>query len=310
MSNSSPVYFFRLNLSNLLGVKNTLICISTVIEMHGRMLEFVLIIRSLISNTRSFIEKHGFKIILPPESFEVLDYNISKYGRLAAISWERVTAAVLELGLTSESVLFADHYSFRKQWFNTISKISPKIIASDNFCNRELHCSSLGSYTPLFQQNVYRTLLTRPCKILVSLQYAFLRYGIQLAKSPWLKNFLQNIVNLRPKKDIIVFLGGRNTDIYTGKIEETLSNIGFKKYLKITILLTSQQKSLITIVNYLNNINTYIDKLVASASFCRGVGKESAIERLCISARGNNEINSVSVNKRCQPWWPGAPFKI
>lgn len=178
--------------------------------------------------------------------------------------------------------LVVDHYALDACWETALRQTAKKILVIDDIADRQHDCDIL------LDQNFYEDMNTRyadkvppHCQLLLGPRYALLR-----------EEFLRIREQVKPRsgpvKRIFVFFGGVDTDNYTGRAVEALSEMGISD-LHVDVVIGAQHpcrekiESACAQFGFVCHIQTdKMAELMAAADLAIGAGGSAVWERCCL----------------------------
>jgi UDP-2,4-diacetamido-2,4,6-trideoxy-beta-L-altropyranose hydrolase len=217
-------------------------------------------------------------------SSDDIEYSIDE---LAHASWLGISqaqdsqATIKELSYRVWDWLIVDHYALDARWEKALRPIVKNIMVIDELADRHHDCDLL------LDQNYYADMETRynskvpsNCKLLLGPRYAMLRHEFGILRK-------QVKIRTGEVKKILVFFGGVDSNNFTMKVVEVLSNMNANFQVDVVIGAQHSYKEKIQSSCKRNGFVCHVQtsnmaKLMLEADFSIGAGGYASWERCCL----------------------------
>jgi len=289
---------FRVDASNQIGTGHIMRCLTLAdgLRKHNAQARFVS--RHMPDYLQEMLASKGYEFVLLREA-----HNDEKLDELMHASWLGVSQSrdaadtIRALEDQSWDWMVVDHYALDVRWEAKLRKSAKHILVIDDIADRQHDCDVLLDQN-LYSDMGYRYTGKVPvhCHLLIGPQYALLR-----------EEFRKLHGQVTPRRDnnfnVIVFLGGVDSNNFTGHVIEALSKVKNPGlHVDVVIGLQHPCREEIEITCKRNNFNCHVQtekmaELMAKADLAIGAGGSSSWERCCLGlpallvALADNQIN-------------------
>lgn len=289
---------FRVDASGQIGTGHFMRCLTLADALQQRGARIRFVSRHMPEHLRGILvdKGHAFMYFDGVQNGMALD-------ELAHAHWLGVSQAqdaadsVQALSDKTWDWLIVDHYALDARWESKLRQTARRILVIDDIADRQHDCDIL------LDQNLYADMETRytgkvpmTCQMLLGSHYALLRDEFR-------KLHEQVEPRTGPVKRVLVFFGGVDTDNYTGRSIESLSNLGVPD-LHVDVVIGAQHpcreqiKAACAQHGYICHVQTgKMAELMADADLAIGGGGSASWERCCLGlpalvvALADNQIN-------------------
>jgi len=289
---------FRVDASNQIGTGHIMRCLTLAdgLRKHNAQARFVS--RHMPAYLQEMLASKGYEFVLLRDA-----HNDEKLDELMHASWLGVSQSrdaadtIRALEDQSWDWMVVDHYALDARWEIKLRRAAKHILAIDDIADRQHDCDVL------LDQNLYSDMGSRYtgkvpvyCHLLLGPQYALIREEFRKLHS-----------QATPRRDInfniIVFLGGVDSNNFTGHVVEALSKVKNQGlHVDVVIGLQHPCREEIEIACKRNNFNCHVQtermaELMAKADLAIGAGGSSSWERCCLGlpallvALADNQVN-------------------
>ncbi len=273
---------FRVDASNQIGTGHFMRCLTLADELKKQGAHILFISRNLPAHLNNMLSEKRIKYI--SLCTDDLDSSIDE---LVHASWLGTSqakdsqATIKELSNQLWDWLIVDHYALDVRWEKALRPIVKNIMVIDDLADRHHDCDVL------LDQNYYRDMQTRysckvpsKCKLLLGPRYALLRDEFRILRE-------QVKIRTGEVKKILVFFGGVDSNNYTMKAIEALSNMNADFHVDVVIGAQHSYKKQIQSFCKRNGFVCHVQtsnmaKLMLGADFSIGAGGAASWERCCL----------------------------
>lgn len=273
----------RVDASAQIGTGHFMRCLTLAdgLKLRGAQIRFVC--RELPMHFRDMLAAKGME-------FASLDNNASasSLDDLAHSHWLGVSqiqdaqTTIQALSDRAWDWIVVDHYALDSRWESMLRQAAKKVLVIDDIADRQHDCDML------LDQNFYSDMQTRyadkvsaHCRLLLGPRYALLR-----------DEFWQLHKQIKPRsgsvKRVLVFLGGVDTDNYTGHAVEALSKINVSG-LHVDVVVGAQHpcreqiKAACAQYEFICHVQTdKMAEMMQAADLAIGAGGVATWERCCL----------------------------
>jgi len=291
---------FRADASLEIGAGHIMRCLTLADAMLKRDVDIVFIIRDHPGHLAELISQKGYEVYKLPlrskkgeESEHGVKNDLTEKGELLFHNkWLGVSQAqdALDcqpiLNAIHPDWLIADHYAIDYRWQLALRAYCRKLMVIDDLADRRHECDLLLDQTYGRKNSSYQSLVPADTTLLLGSQYALLRpefvqwrdYSIRRRASPKLKQLL-------------ITMGGVDSNNITCKVLETLKQCGFPNDLNITVVMGTtapwleEVKILADQMPYKTEVNVNVSnmaELMANCDFAIGAAGSTVWERCCL----------------------------
>jgi UDP-2,4-diacetamido-2,4,6-trideoxy-beta-L-altropyranose hydrolase len=182
--------------------------------------------------------------------------------------------------------LIVDHYGIDKVWQLQLKDMYTKLMVIDDLADREHYCDLLLDQTFGREALDYKPFVRSDCELLLGPRYAILRPEF----NKWRKYSLKRRINCKPR-NLLIAMGGIDSDNIIGKILESLREYNLIKKLKITLIVGIEAPHLKNIKKLANSMSSNIDvrvdvhnmaEIMANSDIAIGAAGATTWERCCL----------------------------
>ncbi len=273
---------FRTDASSQIGTGHFMRCLTLakVLKQRGAQIRFVS--RQLPEHLRGMLAAKDIEFRLLASSVSETTDDLVHAHWLGTSQEQDAPATIQALSGQTWDWLIVDHYALDARWESSLRPIAKQIMVIDDIADRRHDCDIL------LDQNLYMDMEARYvgmvpayCQLLLGPRYALLR-----------DEFRQLHEQIKPRsgpvKQVLVFFGGVDTDNYTGRAIEALSEIDIPE-LHVDVVIGAQHpcreqnKAACVRHGFICHVQTdKMAELMSRADLAIGAGGSATWERCCL----------------------------
>lgn len=271
---------FRADSGSLIGSGHVMRCLTLARQLTAKGADVSFICSNLDGNMAVFLQKQGITTHLI--NHDEPQKNDTEWFRNHWQEDPEQTIALLKNQPLKPDWLVVDHYGIDQTWEKALRPYVKHIMVIDDIANRPHDCDILLDQNYMHSlADRYEKLVPQHCQQLLSPRYALLREEFANARVGFTRN-TDHVTN------ILVFLGGADTDNMTATVLDVLAAPGYR-HLHIDVVIghsNAHAPQLEVICNAHPNMtahhNADMASLMAKADLCIGAGGTTNWERLCL----------------------------
>lgn len=284
---------FRVDSSLVIGIGHVMRCLTIATRLAARGHRCYFFCRLTTGNIIKDIEKRGFTVYVlgnPADSpNKEADATVSDFDSWLGADQKKdsqQTLSLVEANLGVIDWFVVDHYSLDAEWENDLKKCCKKILIIDDLANRTHNCDILLDQTFGRMEKDYAQFVPSSCKILTGSKYALLRTEFaQLREFSVLRRLQPSI------KQIIITLGGTDSNNYTSRVLSQLENTSLPSDCRIIVVMGGQAPHLKSVrmqaVSSSWSVEVLVDvvnmaEIIAESDLCIGAAGSTSWERCCL----------------------------
>ncbi|GMT49795.1 MAG: UDP-2,4-diacetamido-2,4,6-trideoxy-beta-L-altropyranose hydrolase [bacterium] len=260
--------FFRTDASSQIGTGHVMRCLTLADELQEKNGRISFICCEEKGHLFEQIKKRGYKVhTLPPG----IDIHTDS----------SLTEKILKQEQTNDWLVI-DHYGIGSLWESAQRKYVNKIMVIDDLADRKHDCDLLLDQNITHQKDLYHSLVSEKCSLLLGPKYALLRKQFFLARQ-------KLRVKSQTVKRILLFLGGSDPDNITAKVLKAIHGLK-QNDLTIDVVIGAtnpHHDDIKHLVNDTSNIYLHVQvenmaEWMVRADLSIGAGGSASWERCCL----------------------------
>lgn len=274
---------FRVDSTSRIGTGHFMRCLTLADALKQRGARIRFVSRELPMHLRDMLAAKNMKLTSLDSYANASPTDDLKHAHwLGTSQTQDAQATIQALSDQSWDWLIVDHYALDACWESALRNTTKQIMVIDDIADRQHDCDVL------LDQNYYADMQTRyigkvpvHCQLLLGPRYALLR-----------DEFRQKHEQIKPRsgpvKRVFVFFGGVDTDNYTGRAIEALSEINISD-LHVDVVIGAQhpRREMIQAACVKQGYVCYVQtkrmaELMAAADLAIGAGGSASWERCCL----------------------------
>jgi len=279
--------FFRVDASLQIGAGHVYRCLSIANTLLDEHTSINFICRNYEGNLIDVIKSNGFDVF----SLELRE-NYRVDDKLLYSQWlgatQKIDAEECIDIVKQEEVdwMIVDHYGIDEEWESKLKNFCKKIFVIDDLSDRAHKCDVLLDPTFGRQENEYKHLVKKSCKLLLGSQYAILRTEFIKLRKYCIKNRDNFKFN-----QLLVSMGGIDFDNFTEKVVQVLDKCTLPSDIVIVVVVGENYPHLRSLRSKLNNLAyrseirigvNNMAEIIANSDIAIGATGGSTWERCCL----------------------------
>jgi len=288
----------RVDASSQIGTGHLMRCLTLADALKQRGAQIRFVSRHLPEHLRNMLATKGHEFMpLNGRPSEVISNDLAHAQWLGTSQHIDAQDSIHTLSDQEWDWLVVDHYALDARWESALRQTAKNILVIDDIADRQHICDILQDqnlYADM--QNRYSGKVPLHCQLLLGPRYAVLRDEFRL---------LREQIKLRSgaAKRVLIFFGGVDSDNYTGRAVEALSEIDISD-LYVDVVIGAQHPCREQIEaacaqhGFICHVQTdRMAELMAFADLAIGAGGSASWERCCLGlpallvALADNQIN-------------------
>jgi len=278
------LFLFRVDSSYEIGSGHVMRCITLANILSAKGNKIIFICKEHDSNLINRIKDLGYEVGRLALSKDNNSSELAHYSWLGGSQDDDVKKTINFIKPYEIDWVVIDHYAIDYYWHKKIRPYTKNILVIDDLADRKHDCDLLLDQNLGSTAEKYKHLVPEKCKLMLGTKYALLRP--EFVK--WRDISINRRKNQIGIKNILVTLGGVDSQNITAGVLKVLSNIPHIKDAVVNVILGSQSKHIDNVqleakkssLNITIHVNTNkVAELISQADIAIGAGGISAWER-------------------------------
>lgn len=287
---------FRTDASSDIGTGHVMRCLTLANALKKNGAECHFICRAHPNNLIDFVKKHGYQVhVLPFEEPDSIKRKVNTDGAENELAHSHWLCAPWQTDAEQTSIilkkikpkwLIVDHYALDTNWECAVKVNCEYLMVIDDIADRLHDCDLLLDQNLGRTSDDYSELIKSDCKTLIGPKYALLRPEFAHLREYSLKR--REVPQLN---QILITMGGIDTQNVTGRILDTLSSCPLPDDCRITVVLgvhapwlqsvKQQALDLPWKIDVLMNVSNMAE-IMADSDLAIGAAGSTSWERCCL----------------------------